>query len=732
MKRRILNIVILLIIICSFIPLFIPQPVYAATPWYNSGWGYRKQLTVTGSTAGAQTNYQKKFIINYGAGADSTELNQEPTTGTYAMDAGTGATTIVDAALTSAVNDYYVGCTFFNVTRMLSGTITAYVGATKTATTTSVAAQANGDTYYIVGRTATINLDSKSQVDFDDIRFTKTDGTTKLDAWLESYTASTTATIWVELDVLPVSPSTALFYVYYGNSSVTSDWSGTNTFIFFDDFERGVNTDVIGGSWTVGSGSATISTDQNYTALTSTGTAGTRSGKLAGHAATSSITIPRTAVSGYAIQLQSYKENATGAVIPIAHGNGTRRIATIINDTEDIRYYTGASVDTDTGFNTVADTWRKIEASNISWTGFTYHLYENGILIGNSLVMNNDAVATNVLAIYNIDATAGDDYYIDNIIIRNFCSPEPLVTAYGAIEIATIPLTINNAKVFTSYVETGDWLITVLYKNLYEPYYTNKENVKKYFVLQLLDNAGVVKAQVACPEWDYKPGSIYLNASQVTALTWGGVYHIRLTGLFTGVPYINYAIQSIDWVGNDLTRLDDWVVSSADLLGTYYSIGLTTPITFTTYVADRGKLLNTTGGVIFANGINGLTNKRPNIFQIYSQNTPHTIGGVTGAGAGETAATWQGMVGPYITAQLTNAGTVFGTDGKSIGAWILILVMIALMAFALPSGHVAPANVLALPIFFMGLGLRFFDWATGAVMIVLMLFLLWYNIWLKN
>lgn len=285
---------------------------------------------------------------------------------------------------------------------------------------------------------------------------------------------------------------------------------------------------------------------------------------------------------------------------------------------------------------------------------------------------------------------------------------------------------VENAKVFTSYQSTGDWLVTLLYKNVYPPYYQNKDNVKQYFMLQLVDGSGVVKSQVACPEWDYKPGSIYLNASQVSSLTYGGAYYVRLKGNITGSPYIEYAIQSTDWMGSDLTRLDDWVVTSADLLGVYYNTAMTT------YVADRGKLLNATGGVIFANGITGLTAKRPNIFQIYSQSPTRPIGGDTGVGGGETVETWQGMLGPYITEQLTNAGNVFGVDGKKVGGWIIIVVMVILMACGLPTGHVAPANVLALPIFFMGLGLRLLDWATGAVLIALMLILLWYNIWFKH
>lgn len=149
--------------------------------------------------------------------------------------------------------------------------------------------------------TNTVYLDSHSRTDFGDVRFTGADKITLLDYWVESVYTSDNATIWVENDA---TPSTTC-YIYYGNAAATTTSNGTNTFIVFDDFERGVNGDAIGGSWTVVSGAATISTTHNYTAYTSAGAAGTRSSKLAGHAAHTLITIPVavTVLVGFAVAL---------------------------------------------------------------------------------------------------------------------------------------------------------------------------------------------------------------------------------------------------------------------------------------------------------------------------------------------------------------------------------------------------------------------------------------------
>jgi len=111
--------------------------------WYNTSWTRRKPITITGSTAGAQTNYQLKITIPYTTGM---------------------------------------------------------------------------------------------QADFDDIRFTSSDGTTLIDHWLESKTDSSTADFWVEIPSIPASPDTTTVYLYYGNSNVSSTSDGTATFTFFDDF----------------------------------------------------------------------------------------------------------------------------------------------------------------------------------------------------------------------------------------------------------------------------------------------------------------------------------------------------------------------------------------------------------------------------------------------------------------------------------------------------------------
>lgn len=81
----------------------------------------------------------------------------------------------------------------------------------------------------------TVTYDTDMQVDFDDLRFTESDGTTLLNSWLESKVDSTSAIVWVETNT-PANTVEATIYMYYGNSGVSSAWDIGDTFIFGDDF----------------------------------------------------------------------------------------------------------------------------------------------------------------------------------------------------------------------------------------------------------------------------------------------------------------------------------------------------------------------------------------------------------------------------------------------------------------------------------------------------------------
>jgi hypothetical protein len=260
--------------------------------------------------------------------------------------------------------------------------------------------------------------------DFDDIRFTAADGTTVLDYWIESITGTTPnqlATIWIEFDSIGTGATT--FYMYYGNSGAAAYSNGANTFIVFDDFERGSNGDAIGGSWTVVAGSAVISTEQ--------AAGGTRSAKLVGGSTAPIITIPVTAGESIAIQWSAYKTAAAGA--SFGH-SGVNSGPWTKWDTDETWQYVSVGYNL-IGVSPTANAWHLF-----AYDDFNYSAHTNDYWCDNTKYKDNagqrtaDGLTDNKFYIEERGTTAGNNVYIDNFIVRNWRTTEPAWGSWGSEE----------------------------------------------------------------------------------------------------------------------------------------------------------------------------------------------------------------------------------------------------------------------------------------------------------
>jgi hypothetical protein len=110
---------------------------------------------------------------------------------------------------------------------------------------TTAGAQTNYQLEVIVGESggasgAEVHCGSKCYDFPNDIRFTKEDGETKQDYWvdtlsLEGITPNRKVSVWIEVASIPASGSID-FYMYYGKSGDSGESSGESTFECFDDF----------------------------------------------------------------------------------------------------------------------------------------------------------------------------------------------------------------------------------------------------------------------------------------------------------------------------------------------------------------------------------------------------------------------------------------------------------------------------------------------------------------
>jgi hypothetical protein len=106
-----------------------------------------------------------------------------------------------------------------------------------------------------------VYLDGKCLTNFGDIRFTDSTGVTLLNYYIEEKIDNDYTICWIKiLDDLNIYESK--FYIYYGKIGVSSISNGTNTFIFFDDFEVDLS------KWTLFH-SPILSTDHAYSGIKS-------------------------------------------------------------------------------------------------------------------------------------------------------------------------------------------------------------------------------------------------------------------------------------------------------------------------------------------------------------------------------------------------------------------------------------------------------------------------------
>lgn len=284
-------------------------------------------------------------------------------------------------------------------------------------------------------------------------------------------------------------------------------------------------------------------------------------------------------------------------------------------------------------------------------------------------------------------------------------------------------LSIESAAVFSGYYETGDWLITLSYKNTYAPYYPSNDP-KTRFAVQLMNGATVI-AQVNMPQWGYKPMALYLSAGSVTALEWNHAYTIRMIGIDSPYPYTDYTLASGDWKGSDLEVLDSWCIALANDMGMYYDT------TFTVNTAEKGTVLNEEGGVIFTTGITGLMAERPELFQVAVSGIPYEDPEWTSAYSGWFDP-WYVQLGPDIAALTNSTADLIGTDGESLLQMLLVLAYVITAVLMVAGGMNFGAFAVLSPFLIFGYMIRVLPWAALGVAVAILVMLAMRQLWWKS
>lgn len=283
---------------------------------------------------------------------------------------------------------------------------------------------------------------------------------------------------------------------------------------------------------------------------------------------------------------------------------------------------------------------------------------------------------------------------------------------------------IYGANVFSGFLASGDWIITVEYLNVYEPYRTEQDS-KSSFLLQLLKADDTLIAQVPLTAWGYKPGSIYLSAASVASLEWGSAYKMRLYGTQGTHATTDYTLTTTDWRGSDLTRLDDWCLRAAYNMETYYDVDLVVP------TATQGDVLNVEGSIMFITGIPYLDQARPGIFQYVGNSPVWETQDWTHAYEGSLPG-WEASVGPEIASVLTGFGDSTNLSGKNFGALIIFAIFIGMALIGVAKGHAVIGLALATPILIGGSYLGFIPFAIMGIVLTFAVIFMVRQLWWRS
>ncbi len=214
-----------------------------------------------------------------------------------------------------------------------------------------------------------VDYDSDMQADFDDLRFTDSDGTTLIPHWFGSTTNSVVSEVWVKIPSLPAE-STSVVYMYYNKPTATSTSSSTDVFVVADDFEDN-DLSEYSGETSEFSVNGSYAYDGVYGLDSTSDTARTESG--------GAYTLDQTVSQGETIRFKQYVDVSTSDETCVLFGvqttgapasnygvcldlNGTDRLVLVRNavdsaDTSPAVTLSSSTISASTGWHTFEVDW---------------------------------------------------------------------------------------------------------------------------------------------------------------------------------------------------------------------------------------------------------------------------------------------------------------------------------------------------------------------------------------
>ncbi|MFA5374575.1 MAG: DUF2341 domain-containing protein [Dehalococcoidia bacterium] len=263
-----------------------------------------------------------------------------------------------------------------------------------------------------------------------DIRFTKSDGSTLLDYWIETYD-STTATVWVEFDSIPAGGTTQ-FYIYYSKASDTDGSNGDNTFIFFDDFN---DNSINGSKWTtVSGGGGSIAETGQEIRVTSAGLNRIYLRSQSSFSAPYILDLMAKRSENIEVAIHwdgtvsgTYDQPVNGYLAPQYVGwSGTNLLL--------YRYVSGSQTQLDVYSISLDANYHNYSTVAKSCTGIDVY-YDNSLILDTT----DRTRQSGYIGLSARETPSAANAYYDNVRIRKYASTAPTWGTWGSVECSTEP-----------------------------------------------------------------------------------------------------------------------------------------------------------------------------------------------------------------------------------------------------------------------------------------------------
>jgi hypothetical protein len=306
-----------------------------------------------------------------------------------------------------------------------------------------------------------VTFDTDMQTDFDDIRFTDSDGLTLLPYWRESYNASSSAIFWVKLPYIPSGSKT--IYIYYGNSGVSSTSNGTATFDFFDDFSGDLS------KWTIDP----QNTDKVYIDAANGNEAPALRHDPDSSQTKNSFFDTRLMTSSYTMKNGIIEYDVYLAGTPrVIHQFGFRvnslsftngycwRMQNSTTDGGWLRFINGSWSKIGTNWGpTAGGAWHSVKMEIVD-TDFRAYVDGGSVIsVTNTVKQTADHLVSHV---HGVGLTASSYVLVDNIRVRQYTSPEPTVNVETEESVPQLAINITfevraSDTIFGSSDDTPSW-----------------------------------------------------------------------------------------------------------------------------------------------------------------------------------------------------------------------------------------------------------------------------------